>query len=359
MEAKGRFGLPLFAPKNVAAWALKPKQRPLTVDSAPYTKPPKGHVVIKAFDVAVNPIDWLLQDDDLFHSDYPTVFGQDVGGEIQDVADDVEDFQIGTRVIAHCARAPDVDVPPGATGAFQRYVVVQKSAVAELPYKIPSSVGVVLPLGISTAAAGLFQEGFLALPLPSAEDKPEPLGRTVLIWGGSSSVGSCAIQLAVAAGAEVITTASPRNFDYCKELGAAEVFDYHAEDVEDDIVQWLEEKTVAGAYHTVGTDGTMQSCARIMDQTKGKAIVVSTRALPDDGIPKSVRTKMVGAAAIFQNDVGPKIWREFLPKALKAGTIVPKPDAEIVGEELRSVQAGLDAQKKGVSAKKVVVSYIS
>lgn len=45
--------------------------------------------------------------------------------------------------------------------------------------------------------------------------------------------------------------------------------------------------------------------------------------------------------------------------ALDEGTIVPKPDPQIVGEELRSVQLGLDTQKKGVSASKVVVSNIS
>ncbi len=68
---------------------------------------------------------------------------------------------------------------------------------------------------------------------------------------------------------------------------------------------------------------------------------------------------LVGSSAIFENDVGPYIWRKFLPKALDKGTIVPKPDPLIVGEELRSVQAGLDKQKKGVSARKVVISNIS
>lgn len=94
-------GLFTSAPKNVAAWALKPKERPLTVSSAPYTKPPKGHVVIKVYDVAINPIDWILQDQDIFKSEYPTVFGSDAAGEIAEVADDVGDFQIGTRVIAY------------------------------------------------------------------------------------------------------------------------------------------------------------------------------------------------------------------------------------------------------------------
>lgn len=62
---------------------------------------------------------------------------------------------------------------------------------------------------------------------------------------------------------------------------------------------------------------------------------------------------------IFKGEVGAKIWREFLPYALEKGIIVPKPDPLIVGEQLRAVQAGLDKQRKGVSAAKVVVTNIS
>lgn len=127
--------------------------------------------------------------------------------------------------------------------------------------------------------------------MPTAEDKPKAIDRTILVWGGSSSVGSCAIQLAVASGVDVVTTASSKNFDYCKELGAKEAFDYHDKDVEDKIVKYLDGKTVAGAYHAVGADGAVQACARVMDRTKGKAIVVTVRGVPDDGIPKSVRMK--------------------------------------------------------------------
>lgn len=48
-----------------------------------------------------------------------------------------------------------------------------------------------------------------------------------------------------------------------------------------------------------------------------------------------------------------------MPKALDQGKILPKPDPLIVGEELRSIQLGLDKQKKGVSAQKVVITNIS
>lgn len=176
-----------------------------------------------------------------------------------------------------------------AHGAFQKYTIVPAHAVAELPYSIPTSVGVVLPLGISTAAAGLYQKGFLALPFPS--EKPAKLDRAVVVWGGSSSVGSCAIQLAVASGAYVITTASPSNFAYCEKLGASQVFDYHDKDVENSFVKALEGKTVAGAYHAAGADGAVLACARIVERCKGKAIVVTVRGVPEEGMPSSVRAK--------------------------------------------------------------------
>ena len=105
-------------------------------------------------------------------------------------------------------------------------------------------------------------------------------------------MGSCAIQLAVASGAEVIITASSSNFDYCKKLGAKQCFDYHDENVEDQIVEALKSKVVLGAFHATGADGAFQACARIVDRSKGKTIVVTTRGVPEEGVPSSVRAKM-------------------------------------------------------------------
>ena len=57
--------------RNAAAWALKPLSRPLVVGAAADpSPPPSGHVVIRVCDVAVNPIDWILQDTDLFGLSY-------------------------------------------------------------------------------------------------------------------------------------------------------------------------------------------------------------------------------------------------------------------------------------------------
>ena len=59
--------------------------------------------------------------------------------------------------------------------------------------------------------------------LSDPSHKPSPSGKTIVVWGGSSSVGAFAIQLAVASGAKVVTTASQHNFDFCKQRGATEV----------------------------------------------------------------------------------------------------------------------------------------
>ena len=86
--------------KNAAAWALKPKQRPLVVSSAPYASPPEGHVAIEVHCVAVNPIDWILQDQNIFNLKYPAVLGSDVAGKIVEVGANVKDLKVGDRVIA-------------------------------------------------------------------------------------------------------------------------------------------------------------------------------------------------------------------------------------------------------------------
>ena len=72
----------------------------MVVSSAPYTSPSKGEVTIQVIDIAVNPIDWILQETDMFGSTYPAVFGCDVAGEIVEVGEGVDDFHTGQRVIA-------------------------------------------------------------------------------------------------------------------------------------------------------------------------------------------------------------------------------------------------------------------
>lgn len=70
---------------------------------------------------------------------------------------------------------------------------------------------------------------------------------------------------------------------------------------------------------------------------------------------RSVRTKFIFGDSLGNNEVGRLIYVDFLPSALSGGRSVAAPDP-LVGKGLNHIQAGFDAQRKGMSAKKVVVS---
>lgn len=129
-------------------------------------------------------------------------------------------------------------------------------------------VAAVLPLGMSTAACALFmKEALSCLDLPSLH--PQPKIQTRLVWGGSTSVGCNAIQLAKAAGYDVTTTASPKNQEYLKRLGASEAYDYNSHSVAADIVKALQGCKCVGAL-SIGK-GTLRKCIEIFGATKSSS----------------------------------------------------------------------------------------
>ena len=237
--------------------------------------------------------------------------------------------------------------------AFQAYTILQTNMASEIPDNISFERAAVIPLGYSTAAAGLFQDEYLNLQFPT-QPPQKPTGKTILIWGGASSVGSNAIQLTVAAGYEVVTTASPKNFEYVKKLGASEAFDYKDPAVSEKRVSYFKGKTIAGALDCIGA-GTWTICIDVVHKSTGTRFVATTnRGFPDP--PEGVTIKHIFAITIKDNEVGKAVYEDFLPKALKAGTYVPAPEPLIAGKGLESVQGAVELVQKGVSAAKIVVS---
>lgn len=139
--------------------------------------------------------------------------------------------------------------------AFQAYAILQVNMASKLPDHISYQNAAVIPLGFSTAASGLFQDAFLKLQLPT-EPSTQHTGKTLLVCGGASSVGSNAIHIGVAAGYEVIATASAKNFDYVNKLGTSQVFDYHGSTVGEGLIQALRGKTFAGAMDCIDFSAT-------------------------------------------------------------------------------------------------------
>ncbi|PWY70282.1 oxidoreductase [Aspergillus heteromorphus CBS 117.55] len=343
-----------MSPTNAAAWIKSEKAFPLEVDSAPYTQPGENEIVIKNHAIGLNLIDYARQSLGaalIPWTTYPTIMGSDVAGEVVDIGagSRASQFKLGDRVVGLTG---GLKISRSAEGAFQNYVVLKAHMTAPIPASLSYEEAAGIPLGISTAACGLFQKDYLALQHPTTP-RAASTGQTLLIWSGSSCVGSNAIQLAVAAGYEVFTTASPRNFDFVKSLGASQAFDYKSETVIDDIVAAFKGKPSAGTL-AIGRD-SVEKCGEIVSRIEGKKFVALVNP-PSGPLPNGVGSKFVFGSDLAENEVGPAIFVDFLPKALAEGTFVSAPQVEVVGKGLEALQDGLEVLKKGVSAKKLVVS---
>lgn len=230
-------------PSNQAAW-LTAKGAPLTVEPAPLLDPKPNQILIKNRAVAINPVDWAMQDmgQDFFpFLKFPCILGHDVAGEVVAVGSAITRVKVGDRILGFASAQGS----QGEPAAFQEYTLVAHNLFTPIPDSISFEEASVIPLGLSTSASALFQKDYLALPYPTVD--PKPLSKTLLVWSGASSVGCNAIQLGVAAGCDVITTCSPKNYELVKKLGASQAFDYSSDTVIGDILAYLEDKTIAGA----------------------------------------------------------------------------------------------------------------
>jgi NADPH:quinone reductase-like Zn-dependent oxidoreductase len=337
--------------QNYATWQLAPKAPSLEVKEAAYTHPAAFEILIRNHAVAVNLVEPALQalGPDLFPwVTYPQIFGNDIAGEVVEVGLGVDDFKPGDRVVAHAINLTNNN---NSEGGFQLYTIVSDFMAARIPNSISYEQACVLPLAVSTASCALYQEDQLDLELPTVPARPST-DKTVLVWGGASSVGCSAIQLAVASGYEVITVASPKNFDLLKKLGAAEVFDYHAADIIDQVVGAFAGKSCAGGLAIV--PGSLAPVAEVLSRIEGAKFVSNISVQPAN-LPEGIRSNVVFGGTLRENKVGRSVY-EFLGKALAAGPFIPAPEPYVVGKGLESVQKAFDMSREGVSAKKLVVT---
>lgn len=334
---------------NTAAYITAPRARPLEVRHAPMGEPGKGQILIKNHALAINPIDCKLQDFAVYPLDYPCILGQDVAGEVVSVGSDVTRFQVADRVLGVTAGFATKNE---TEKAFQAYTVLETNLTSHIPDEISFENAVVLPLAITTAASGLYQSEFSNLQLPT-EPAQKSSGQVVLVSGGASSVGSAAVQLAVASGYEVFATASKKNFEVVQKLGASKVFDYNSASVVEDLVDALEKKTLAGSFDAVGGTGWDISIQVAQKSEGSKFVATAVRGFAEP--PAGVFMKQVYSISIRNNHVGKAVWEDFLPHALRSGTFVPFPEPIVAGKGLENIQKGIDRLREGVSARKVVV----
>ncbi len=168
-------------------------------------------VLVKVHAASVNPLDWhvmraepyIMRMDSGIGSPRDVVMGVDFSGTVEAVGGSVTRFKVGDEVFG------------GSRGSFAQYVGIRESdGVARKPANISHEQMAAVPVAAVTALQALRDQGQLKA------------GQKVLINGASGGVGTYAVQIGRAMGAEVTGVCSTRNVDMVASLGADRVLDY-------------------------------------------------------------------------------------------------------------------------------------
>jgi len=185
----------------------------LTIGERPLRAPQPTEVTVRVEAAGVNPLDVKMMAgymQQVFPVELPYVPGTDFSGVVDSVGVQVTHLKPGDRVVGRTA--------PSAGGAFAQSLVVSADDVCLIPAEMSAEQAAALPTAFGTAQQALFNVGQLKR------------GERVLVHAAAGGVGSMAVQLAHQAGAHVIATASGKNIDLVKSLGADEVIDYRQHD---------------------------------------------------------------------------------------------------------------------------------
>lgn len=222
----------------------------------PKVKP--NEVLIEVYAAAINPVDYKIVEGALKRIrklKFPSGTGFDVAGIIVEKGEAVKDLQIGDQVYSR--------VPTDAPGTFAEFVSVVSDAVSIKPANLSFEEAAGLPLvgltSIQALETGKFKKG----------DK-------VLVHAGSGGIGSFAIQYAKSQGAYVFTTASSKNIEWVKDLGADKVINYKKQDYlgivrdADMVFDTLGGHYTEDAFKVIKEGGHVVSIAGILDKEIAK-----------------------------------------------------------------------------------------
>ncbi|MDI1464082.1 NAD(P)-dependent alcohol dehydrogenase [Catellatospora sp. KI3] len=188
----------------------------LRLGEAEKPSPGPGEVLVRVRATSINPYDWhhmrgepviaRFMDKGLGHRPGHPILGCDVAGEVEAVGPGVTRFRSGDPVYAL--------VPHGA---FAQYVLVAEEHLAAKPQSLTFEQAAAVPMAAVTALVAL------------RDDARTAAGQRILVNGASGGVGTFAVQLGRAFGAEVTGVCSGRNVELVRSIGAAHVIDYTAQ----------------------------------------------------------------------------------------------------------------------------------
>jgi NADPH:quinone reductase-like Zn-dependent oxidoreductase len=342
--------------QNIAA--IQPAEK-TNVEVRPLAIPEPGphDILIKNQSIAFNPLEWKVQRLALFPLPYPFINGYSFAGTVEKVGSSVTMFKSGDRVAAKKNMAARTG---NEYGAYQRYVLCQQGNVAKLPDEVVLDEAASVMLNLPTAVGAL--NIVLGLERPSlGKETASAKSNKLLVYGGSSSVGQFAIQIASQAGYTVVTTSSPRNMDQVRPLGATKIVD-HTKAPEKVVEQLAAEGPYAYIFDTIALPTTTSVVAQVMAANIKAGGTGSFQATMPDvqpfEYPAGVEKESSSYAGLIDDvtnkAVGRWFYEELVPKGLASGRIVP-PRIEKMKGGLSRVQEALDRMMKGVSGVKLVV----
>ena len=218
--------------------------------------PKEGEILVRIQAVSVNSVDWKIRSGLLqkrFDLPLPIIPGCDLSGEVIAVGAAVTDFAVGQSVFAMI----------GLRGAYAEHGAFNASMAAYKPANIDHVHAASVPLAGLTAWQALYEQGALTS------------GQRVFVHAAAGGVGGFAIQLARAAGAEVIASASAKNADYVRGLGANEVIDFRVDSAESHM------GSIDLVFDLVGGDASIRSLALLKPDGALVAVAAPSEALKE------------------------------------------------------------------------------
>jgi len=197
----------------------------IEVGDLPVPEPGPTDVLVQMEATTVNHVDLFVRSGAYpTHLPFPFILGRDLVGTVIETGSGIAGFNKGDRVWTNSLGYD------GRQGTFAQYALVSVDRLYHLPDTVQSLEAAGVLHTAATAYFGLRRE---------AQLRP---GETLFVAGGAGGVGSSVIQLATAMGARVITSASVRDHDWCRSLGADLVLDYR----DNEIYQKLATQTPQG-----------------------------------------------------------------------------------------------------------------
>ena len=225
-------------------------------------EPRESEVLVRVYAAGVNPVDWKIRAGwmkDFRPATFPYVPGADLAGVVEKVGPSVTAFQAGQEVFGQSAK-----------GSYTEYAIAAVKTLALKPKTLSFEDAATIPIGATTAWQGLFDHGNLQA------------GQRVLITGGAGGVGLFAVQFARWKGAHVISTASTKNVDFVRSLGAETVIDYTKTRVENEIhdvdlvLDTVGGEVLATVWPTLKRGGTLVTIAGQPDEAKARELDART-----------------------------------------------------------------------------------